>query len=225
MQNFNFSICVIAAIALGLSRGASAADLAKNDRAELGAVMYRYNMGDSVAVSIVPNQHVICDSCPKNKRLAEFREPIVARLKLNEMKTKPPGNIDPSSNVSQAIQVAVPIDDPQEKLIATIQFNFDSARLSKKSIAELAGVAEKIKGFGPGEVFVGVDGYTCKIGKKRYNDKLAMRRAKAVAGQLKKLGVTVSRLTGEGVCCYVDGQRLEPNRRAEIYKSRKTGGK
>ncbi len=60
-----------------------------------------------------------------------------------------------------------------------------------------------------------VKGFTCKIGTKEHNDKLAINRAHAVATELQSLGVHVEEVTGEGKCCY-QSDVLEKNRRVEI---------
>jgi outer membrane protein OmpA-like peptidoglycan-associated protein len=60
-----------------------------------------------------------------------------------------------------------------------------------------------------------VKGFTCKIGTKEHNDKLAINRAHAVAAELQSLGVRVEEVTGEGKCCY-QSDELEKNRRVEI---------
>jgi outer membrane protein OmpA-like peptidoglycan-associated protein len=60
-----------------------------------------------------------------------------------------------------------------------------------------------------------VKGYTCEIGSKQYNDKLAVRRAKAVARVLEEEGIHLSEVSGEGKCCYVS-KELSKNRRSEV---------
>jgi|GEM_PF-952795 len=62
---------------------------------------------------------------------------------------------------------------------------------------------------------VKVTGYTCKIGKKLYNDKLAKARALNVAGYLRQEGVMVKQISGEGQQDYISiVDRI--NRRVEI---------
>lgn len=60
-----------------------------------------------------------------------------------------------------------------------------------------------------------VHGYTCELGTKEYNDKLALNRAKEVAKFLESNGVKPVMVMGEGKCCYISDD-LPVNRRAEI---------
>jgi outer membrane protein OmpA-like peptidoglycan-associated protein len=62
---------------------------------------------------------------------------------------------------------------------------------------------------------VRVTGYTCKIGSKSYNDKLAMERAHNVAGYLKQEGIVVKEIIGKGQQEYISGVD-HVNRRVEI---------
>ena len=62
---------------------------------------------------------------------------------------------------------------------------------------------------------VRVTGYTCKIGSKSYNDKLATERALNVAGYLRQEGVVVKEIIGKGQQEYISGVD-HVNRRVEI---------
>jgi outer membrane protein OmpA-like peptidoglycan-associated protein len=62
---------------------------------------------------------------------------------------------------------------------------------------------------------VKVTGYTCKIGGKFYNDKLAKARALNVAGYLQQKGVVVKEIIGKGQQDYISGVD-HVNRRVEI---------
>jgi outer membrane protein OmpA-like peptidoglycan-associated protein len=62
---------------------------------------------------------------------------------------------------------------------------------------------------------VKVTGYTCKIGGKFYNDKLAIERALNVAGYLRQEGVVVKEIIGKGQQEYISGVD-HVNRRVEI---------
>jgi len=63
---------------------------------------------------------------------------------------------------------------------------------------------------------VDVTGYTCWLGSKKYNQWLALKRAKEVALCLKKAGIKTRSVTGKGKCCYIDRKTPAPNRRVEI---------
>ena len=62
---------------------------------------------------------------------------------------------------------------------------------------------------------VKVTGYTCKIGGKFYNDKLAMARALNIAGYLRQEGVVVKEIIGKGQQGYISSLDFI-NRRVEI---------
>jgi outer membrane protein OmpA-like peptidoglycan-associated protein len=62
---------------------------------------------------------------------------------------------------------------------------------------------------------VKVTGYTCKIGSKSHNDKLAKARADSVARYLREEGVMVKEISGEGQQDYISGVD-HVNRRVEI---------
>ncbi len=202
---------------------ATAAKIPQSEKAELGAVIYKYNMGDAVGVQLQPNQHVICDTCPKSILLAGYKEPVVNKLKLSDM---PAVELQTKSKDVPVVEISNPetgTATAKDKTLATIQFKLDSSRLDKKGAAEISRLAKELKEQG-GEVFVRVDGYTCKLGSKKHNDRLAMKRARVVGESLKRHGIKVTRTTGEGVCCYVDNKHLEPNRRVEILETKSIQG-
>ncbi|WP_029523617.1 OmpA family protein [Persephonella sp. KM09-Lau-8] len=95
-----------------------------------------------------------------------------------------------------------------------VYFPFDSAKLTDKERKKLDLFLRKITKHR--NYRVKITGFTDKVGTKEYNDKLALKRAKAVASYLKsknkRLKVSVS---GFGKCCYVS-EKDEKNRRAEV---------
>ncbi len=92
-----------------------------------------------------------------------------------------------------------------------IRFDFDSAVLKDNETSKILASLDRMKRAGA----VIVKGYTCNIGSKEYNDRLALRRAQAVAAYLEKHGVKPSEVTGEGKCCYVSDD-CDENRRVEF---------
>ena len=62
---------------------------------------------------------------------------------------------------------------------------------------------------------VKVTGYTCRIGSKSHNDKLARARAGSVAEYLRQEGAVVKEITGKGQQEYISGVE-HINRRVEI---------
>lgn len=223
-MHFSRSTLLTLAVVALMGRNADAAKVPKGDRAELGAVIYKYNMGETVTVATQANQHVICDTCPKTQLLAPYRDPIVAKLKLNPIEPGAPEKVSDPSDVAVAKpMVPATTEVATDKSLAVIGFRLDSYRLDKKATATIAKIAKGLKEQNSGEVLVRVDGYTCKLGSKKHNDKLAVKRAKAVADALKRQGIAVAKVSGEGVCCYVDEKHLEPNRRVEIFEERSAG--
>jgi outer membrane protein OmpA-like peptidoglycan-associated protein len=71
---------------------------------------------------------------------------------------------------------------------------------------------------------VDVVGYTCWLGSRKYNQWLALKRAKAVALRLKEAGIKIRSISGKGKCCYIDRKNPAPNRRAEVKVSYKSQG-
>jgi len=93
-----------------------------------------------------------------------------------------------------------------------ILFDFDSAVLKDREKAKILASIDDLKK----AKTISVMGYTCDLGSKEHNDRLALQRAQAVAAYLEDRGVKPSEVTGEGKCCYVSEDRIK-NRRAEIY--------
>jgi outer membrane protein OmpA-like peptidoglycan-associated protein len=116
---------------------------------------------------------------------------------------------------------ASPVDADQEKAArdpakdsgcqtTTIYFSLNSS---------VVGRDEQQKIFESLDAFTGKNveilGYTCDLGSKSLNNRLALARAKAVAKVLEEKGMKPLTFSGEGKCCYVSEDR-RLNRRAEI---------
>jgi outer membrane protein OmpA-like peptidoglycan-associated protein len=101
-----------------------------------------------------------------------------------------------------------------------IQFAVNSARLKAASDANLDKLANVLNKYEDTNILI--EGHTDSTGKYDYNLKLSERRATAVSGRLKSLGVTGSRITTVGYGpdqpigdnTTVDGRQL--NRRVEV---------
>lgn len=94
--------------------------------------------------------------------------------------------------------------------VTTIYFPLNSSFISPAEKQKLLYALESLKGRS-----VRVTGYTCELGSKEHNDRLALSRAEAAAEILEANGIKPAAVTGEGKCCYVSGDK-EMNRRAEI---------
>ncbi|MCP3922824.1 MAG: OmpA family protein [Desulfobacterales bacterium] len=63
-----------------------------------------------------------------------------------------------------------------------------------------------------------ITGYTCKLGDKSINSKIAKKRAESVQNYLKSKGLKLLEIKAKPMCCYVS-DKDEQNRRVEIkYK-------
>jgi outer membrane protein OmpA-like peptidoglycan-associated protein len=102
-----------------------------------------------------------------------------------------------------------------------VHFYLNSSKIKKEYLPYLNVVAKYLKTHP--DVKVKIKGYTDNIGSKKYNDKLALKRAKAVKQYLVKLGVSPNRIMIDGVgkSEYIVSNNNEldrfTNRRAEFY--------
>lgn len=104
-------------------------------------------------------------------------------------------------------------------VLRSVQFAFDSSKITSESGAILNEVANILKGRSDA---VQIDGHTCSIGTEAYNQGLSERRAASVKKYLVEQGVSSARITARGYGKTMpkfdnsteEGRRL--NRRAEI---------
>lgn len=122
------------------------------------------------------------------------------------------------------VKVAPPVPpdpEPAEKEkttpIHTVLFGFNSNTVTRKAKEALIRRTKHLKH--P----VSLKGFSCDLGSQKYNDDLALRRAKEVARLLVGKGMTVDGVSGEGKCCYVSPEK-RLNRRVEVTTQKKKGG-
>lgn len=100
-------------------------------------------------------------------------------------------------------------------------FGFDSAALSNEAIRTIERAAGEYRNRGVTRLLV--DGHADRAGPDWYNEDLAIRRARAVAGELVARGVRSDEISVRGFgereprIPTADGVRSESNRRAEIH--------
>jgi outer membrane protein OmpA-like peptidoglycan-associated protein len=94
--------------------------------------------------------------------------------------------------------------EPEAKVTEKVYFDFDSFKLKPSEKAKLETLPRGLR--------YEITGYTCDIGPKDYNDRLALKRAESVKGYL---GVS-GEVRGKGKRCYVDLKDRSKNRRVEI---------
>ncbi|RME81010.1 MAG: OmpA family protein [Caldilineae bacterium] len=147
---------------------------------------------------------ILCRDCPPHTRLH--------RLEDDGVRTALTGH--------PAAGHRGPFPAVEGRPVHVVQFAFASAAITPDEKRDLARAAKDI----PSGASITVKGYTCRIGPKAYNDRLARARADAVAHLLDRLGIAPYasiRIEGHGKCCYVaDNDTKEGrarNRRAEIY--------
>lgn len=117
-----------------------------------------------------------------------------------------------------APQFTVPRPEQTKKGRFVIRFKFDRSDIAPKTASWLKSrmpvllQAKSLK----------IKGYTDNIGKERYNDRLAQKRAKAVRRMLVSHGMDPDIITieADGKCCYAQENKTSngrrANRRAEV---------
>lgn len=147
--------------------------------------------------------HAVCDKCP-----------AVTRLSLAPK--MPPVAIRMSEDIVAAPSIQPASKQPQR---ATVYFDKNShvlKRQEKFKLFDFSRKAKEMRSTGKNTA-VRVEGYTCDLGSKKTNDRLAKKRAMAVSGLLNKEGVQ-NTPSGKGKCCYVTDDPAERglNRRVEV---------
>lgn len=109
---------------------------------------------------------------------------------------------------------------PKPPVQFILYFKHDTTELTEESLAQVEEVAQTIRERAPGDV--SVVGHTDTMGTRRYNNRLSLKRARAVANLLRAEGVDLSTLEitfhGEDNPLVPTGDRVsEPrNRRVEV---------
>jgi len=159
-------------------------------------------------------QFVICENQPRASMVPELSPPSIA-LKFGS----DPASAPEPPKETQGIRKVSALPVPEISLAKTIHFAFDSSEVRNRQGLSLLAHALKCD---PALIGVRIDGFTCDLGSKAYNDRLALRRAEAVAEILGDEGFKVVEIAGEGKCRYVQGERKR-SRRAEISVLRSPG--
>lgn len=152
-------------------------------------------------------QFVICANQPRTTLVPELSPPPIA-----VRCTADPAQPSAPFEETRAAETASALPAPESTLVKTVLFAFGSSEVRDRHA--LALLARTLKS-DPALIGVRVKGFTCNLGSKPYNDRLALRRAEAVAEILGEEGFRVVEIGGEGKCCYAPGERRN-SRRAEI---------
>lgn len=152
------------------------------------------------------HEYVICNEPPRSPLVPELKPPPLAiRFGQNTTPAESSAEAAPMESLTGRSPAAY-------RLEKIIHFRFASAKVDGAlAIDTLARVLKA----DPLVLGIRVKGFTCDLGPKGYNDRLAMKRALAVASLLGKAGVKIEDVSGEGKCCYVPGAR-RLSRRVEI---------
>jgi outer membrane protein OmpA-like peptidoglycan-associated protein len=199
------------------------------------AIVYRYeglvNSGSLSASFMIREQETkrIKLTRKVNAPLAiRFSEPEIAKprqeiqLAETENKTIAEEALKTKTNSPVAASVATPTTAatsaaPAEKANSNpsckkniVFFPLNGSRISPAEMDQIKQFINNLRG-----KEVKVTGYTCKIGSKNYNDKLAKARAHNIAEYLRQEGVVVQEIIGKGQQNYISSVD-HVNRRVEI---------
>jgi outer membrane protein OmpA-like peptidoglycan-associated protein len=170
---------------------------------------YRHEMAKDAGSD---REYVICEEPPRPPLVPELKPPPIA-MHFGSEPAYAPTHSCPETAPEKSAQSTRPAEYRLEK---TVRFRFASSKVEDIQALDQAARALKED---PHVSGVRVKGFTCDLGPKAYNDRLAMRRAVTVAAILGKAGVKIDEVTGEGKCCYLPGGR-SISRRAEILVQR-----
>jgi len=144
------------------------------------------------------------EKAPIARRVETKKSPAAKPIEPEAAKTPQSRRVKPDRYITP--------DRPIQTL--TVSFPINSCALTPHETGKLN---QFIRSHKPGQSqAMDVTGYTCWLGSKKYNQSLALKRAKAVASRLEKAGVSIRSVTGKGKCCYIDRKNPAPNRRAEV---------
>lgn len=172
---------------------------------------YRYESARDMADG---RQFVICENRPQTPLVPELSPPPIA-VRFGSDPAKP----SESPQETQVAEASSALPVPKITHEKTIHFAFDSSKVRDRQGVTLLAHALKSD---PALIGVRVVGFTCDLGSKTHNARLALRRAEAVAEILGDEGFKIVEIAGEGKCCYVPGERRH-SRRAEISVLRSPG--
>lgn len=194
----------------------SAADL------RTGTVVYE---GGEAKYQVDGSQYLICDQCFPPKKLAPAVPPPPPKklapspemLSVEGDIPSPWSTTTKSPTTEKVASSAVIASEMTPHPLTTVYFVFNSARLRPEEKLRLRKAAAA--GI-DADVMLRVEGYTCRIGSKRYNKNLSRRRADAVATYLRALGVSVREVAGLGKLNPQGGPISKDRRAVIIIKER-----
>ena len=176
--------------------------------------IYQLPLPKNAAVITVPagNQYALCDICPPltlmNENTVEQRQPTKMALRFSEQP-----DIFPKTDMS----VSGNEDRHESGPLLTVNFDLNSAQIKGGEIQKIQGAVPSLRTKAP----LKISGFTCDLGSKAHNDRLALQRAHTVKSILLRSGLRkddIASVEGKGKCCFADTApaRHFVNRRVEI---------
>lgn len=172
---------------------------------EIMQMAYLFESTDAPIRVLEDRKFVICDTCPPYANLSEIVQVVKPGIVMRFNQ--------PPVKVTQ-LTLSAPKKESKQSLEITVYFPFGEFRLKGGESANLDAAVNSLKAADKIEI----TGYTCRIGSKRQNDILAIKRAGEVASYLSSGGISKEKMEvrGTGKCCYRDNARLDINRRVEV---------
>lgn len=166
---------------------------------------YPIKSSDAPVRVLDDRKFVICDACPPYDSLSQMVQVVRHRIAMRF--SQPPVKMT-------RLATSIPAKESKQPLEITVYFPFGEFKLKGGESAKLDAAVDSLKAADKIEI----TGYTCRIGSKRQNDILAMKRASEVASYLSSGGISKEKMEvrGTGKCCYRDNTRLDINRRVEV---------
>ncbi len=129
----------------------------------------------------------------------------------------PPVRTEAPPPIAEVPKVAPPVAPSDERVTATVLFEFGKDAPSAAGQQEL----DRITAIAAHAKHIELEGRTDDIGSKAYNDRLALRRAEFIRSWFLNHGVAAEMVVrAEGLCCYLDTAPTETarrnNRRVEV---------
>jgi outer membrane protein OmpA-like peptidoglycan-associated protein len=184
---------------------------------------YRYSFDDMARDGAHRQAFVICDdTCAAGPPLAPAPRFPALSIKVSQnpptsanREVTPMAPVGGNSETAAIIAKSNGPQDPDTRV--TVLFSLDSSALGDAEKARLSSFAKGLDAEAKDSKLF-VTGYTCDLGNKAHNDYLAMNRAEAVEGYLRKAGLHAIWVAGRGKCCYAtkDPGKRYLNRRVEV---------
>ncbi len=162
---------------------------------------------DDEAQGMEDDTFIICSDCQDGK-LNKIYTMAVHYSAAPEAVTMP----HPENTVSNVLDTKEKVTATKWKEMGIVHFPFNSAILSSKE-------QKYIEGLGLMNKSMKLEGFTCILGTDQYNVRLSERRAKSVADYLRRKGISVLGIAGNGKSSKY--QTKSDNRRVEIYAGEK----